>query len=128
MALGPYRSFSNAEPVLAFDGGLGAASARDRVCRPARLARGGGGVGGVVGDRGRWGSGVTRPDAEPTQNVVRFAPSPTPESPRGGVGGGLLSGQSLKSNRTRRRDEKVYFYLGGGWEGWRRRRQGGAAS
>lgn len=54
MALGPYKSFSNAEPVLAFDGGLGAASARDRVCRPARLARVGGGGG---GRKGRWETG-----------------------------------------------------------------------
>lgn len=108
MALGPYRSFSNAEPVLAFDGGLGAASARDRVCRPARLARvgggGGGGQEGEVGDRGRWGSGVTRPDAEPTQNVVRFAPSPTPESPRGGGGWGggspLWAKFEIQSNAT----------------------------
>lgn len=38
-------------------GGLGRASARDRVCRPARLARGGGGAGRGGGRQGEMGIG-----------------------------------------------------------------------
>lgn len=49
---GGSASFSSAVPVLAFDGGLGRASAQDRVCRPTRRARGGGTARGGDGDRG----------------------------------------------------------------------------
>lgn len=51
------------------------------------------------GRQRRWGSRITRPDAEPTQNVVCFATPPFPEHK---VIEGLFCGQNfeIKSNMT----------------------------
>lgn len=53
------------------------------------------------GRQRRWGSRITRPDAEPTQNVVCFA-TPAPIFPKPKVSEGLLCGQNfeIKSNMT----------------------------
>lgn len=72
MDVGLYRSFYT-ETLLAFTG-LRPSYREDRVCRPARLVWGGeeGDKRGMKGGgrERRWGSRVTRTDAEPAQNVV----------------------------------------------------------
>lgn len=52
------------------------------------------------GRQRRWGSRITRPDAEPTQNVVCFATPPPFPKPK--VTQGLFCGQNfeIKSNMT----------------------------